>query len=369
MLQKRRLELTWLWNDLVLTARRTRQEFVDDRCTQIAASISYYVFFSIFPLTIFLVTVFGQLLRDDNVKEQVLETLLDIVPLAQDGGREQLESTLNGVSTDLSLLGLLSIVGLVWSASAMMSAIRVALNTAWDAPLRRPPLRGKLIDFFMLALFAVLIAVSIIATGLRDRAQDLVTDLSTHIGALDSVLQTLLWLATFLTPILISFVVFAALYRWVPAVRTSFDEIWPGALTAALAFELAKIGFTIYIRNFATYNAVYGSLGAVIVFMFFIFIAANVLLVGAEVASEWPRVRAGHYDHGMPERFQSSPRAATLRGQLVEILRQSMFVPEHPPEHIDNREIEMRLRLRAEAEARRNARLREAETVSDERTL
>jgi hypothetical protein len=71
----------------------------------------------------------------------------------------------------------------------------------------------------------------------------------------------------------------------------------------------------------------------------------------------------------MPERFQSSPRAATRRGQLVEILRQSMFVPEHPPEHIDNREIEMRLRLRAEAEARRNARLREAETVSDERTL
>ena len=366
MLQKRRRELTWLKNDLVLTARRTGQEFVDDRCTQIAASISYYVFFSIFPLTIFLVTVLGQLLRDDDIKSDVVDTLLDIAPLTPDGGRAQLEQVLGGVSTDLSLLGLLSVVGLMWAASAMMSAIRVALNAAWDAPYRRPPLRGKLIDFFMLLLFGALVIVSIIATGVRDLVQDVVTDHSLHLGPIDDVLRFLLWLATFLAPILISFAVFAALYRWVPAVRTSFDEVWLGALTAAVAFELAKIGFTVYIRNFANYNAVYGSLGAVIVFMLFIFIAANVLLLGAEVASEWPRVRAGHYDHGMPERFQSAPRAATLRGQLVSILRQSLFGPEQAPEHVDDHEIETRLRLRAEAEARRNTQLRESEASADE---
>ncbi|MEZ4521799.1 MAG: hypothetical protein R3A46_09205 [Thermomicrobiales bacterium] len=56
------------WADVKVLAHRTVQEFGDDRCTQIAASISYYVFFSVFPLTIFLVTIFGQVLRNESVK-------------------------------------------------------------------------------------------------------------------------------------------------------------------------------------------------------------------------------------------------------------------------------------------------------------
>lgn len=366
MLSTRKRQLKWLWDDLLLTGRRSGQEFVEDRCTQIAASISYYVFFSIFPLTIFVVTVLGQLLRDEDIKAQVVDTILDIAPLAPVEGREQLTTILDGVSTDFSLLGLFSIIGLVWSASAMMAAIRIGLNAAWDAPYRRPPLRGKLIDLFMLLVLGALVLVSIVATGLRDLAREWIAGSATGLGPIDSVLHSLFWLATFLTPILISFAVFSVLYRWAPAVRTSFSEIWLGALTAALVFELAKVGFTVYIRNVANYNALYGSLGAVVVFMLFIFIAANVLLAGAEVASEWPRVRAGHYDHGLPQHFPAGPRAATRRGQLVGILRRSMFGPEQALEHVDDAELAARERLRADAEARQNARLREAEAAAQQ---
>ncbi|MFW6074841.1 MAG: YhjD/YihY/BrkB family envelope integrity protein, partial [Chloroflexota bacterium] len=103
----------WWWQDLRLLATRSLHEFVDDRCTQIAASISYYVFFSIFPLIIFLVTAFGQVLRNDDVKDRVIDVLIETLPLAPDGARDELQSVLDGVATNLSLLGLLSIVGLI----------------------------------------------------------------------------------------------------------------------------------------------------------------------------------------------------------------------------------------------------------------
>jgi hypothetical protein len=144
--------------------------------------------------------------------------------------------------------------------------------------------------------------------------------------------------------VIVSFAIFAALYRFVPAVNTTFNEIWPGALFAATAFELAKIGFSFYIRNFGNYNAVYGSLGAVIVFMLFIFIAANVLLMGAEIASEWPRVRAGHYDRGLPA---STPRVRQpLGARLQALVRQAVLGSGREVEHVDDREIEERDRLR-----------------------
>ncbi len=338
------LELRLSWADVKVLARRTIHEFADDRCTQIAASISYYVFFSIFPLAIFLVTVFGQVLRNDEVKGRVIEALLDVMPLAPEEGREQLEQILQGVATDLSLLGLLSIVGLIWSASAMMGALRNALNVAWDSPHRRTPVRGKLVDFFMVLIVGILVALSIVATTARPYVHRRIDELENDLGSFASLLTSGIWLMTFLVPVIVSFAIFAALYRFVPAVATSFNEIWPGALFAALAFEIAKYGFSFYLRNFANYNAIYGSLGAVIVFMLFIFITSNVLLIGAEVASEWPRVRAGHYDRGLPAR--ETRTRLPLRNRVQAIFRAAILGAGDPVEHVDDHEIEERNRRR-----------------------
>lgn len=349
----------WAWQDARLLAQRSIQEFFDDRCTQIAASISYYVFFSIFPLTIFLVTAFGQLLRNETFKERVIDAMMEVVPLEPVEGREQLEEILSGVSTELSLLGLFSIIGLLWSASAMMGALRVGLNIAWDSNYRRPVLRGKLTDIVMILIVGLLVLLSVAATGLRPFIRDAIDDVSAHYSVAGSVLEAALWLATYLVPIAVSFLIFTALYRFIPAVKTSFNEIWPGALFAAVAFELTKVGFAFYIANFGNYNAIYGSLGAVIVFMLFIFIAANILLFGAEMASEWPRVLAGHYDSGVPQRQAEEP--IPFRDQVRLLLRQALLGPESPPEHVDDEEIEERSRQRAEARARQLARLRDAE--------
>lgn len=80
----------------------------------------------------------------------------------------------------------------------------------------------------------------------------------------------------------------AVLFSTVPAKETRLRDTWPGAATAALAFEAAKTGFAFYLANFASYAAVYASLAAVVAFLVFVFVSANVVLIGAEVAIAGP---------------------------------------------------------------------------------
>lgn len=80
----------------------------------------------------------------------------------------------------------------------------------------------------------------------------------------------------------------AVLFSTVPAKETRLRDTWPGAATAALAFEAAKTGFAFYLANFASYAAVYASLAAVVAFLVFVFVSANVVLIGPEVAIAWP---------------------------------------------------------------------------------
>jgi membrane protein len=99
-----------------------------------------------------------------------------------------------------------------------------------------------------------------------------------------------------IVPLVIALVIFAGLFRLIPARRQRLRDVWPGVLVAAIGYELAKYGFAIYLTHFANYGAVYASLGSVIAFLIFVFVAANIALLGAEVGSEWRHVRAGEYD-------------------------------------------------------------------------
>ena len=76
-----------------------------------------------------------------------------------------------------------------------------------------------------------------------------------------------------------------------PRRRVRVQDAWPVALLVAVLLVLLQNLFALYVGNFAHYNAIYGSLGAVIAFMFFVYLAAELFLLGAELASEWPRVR------------------------------------------------------------------------------
>ena len=333
------VNVRWWWRDIRVLVRETIREFGDDQCPQLAAGISYYVLFSIFPLALLFLAISGLALANEGLREDLVDNLFDLLPLSEGEGREDLESAISGLTTGISIAGLVSLVGLMWSASGMMGALRRALNQAWDTDYKRPFLHGKLLDFVMVVSLGILMGLSVGATIFLQVARRVSDDLSDALGPLGAGATLGLEVVAVLVPLLLTFVTFMVLFKFVPSVKTKFRSVWPGAMLAAVLFEVVKNGFALYLQNFGNYDAVYGSLGTVVAFLLFVFVSANIMLLGAEMAAEWPRVIHGYYDevpeNEMQRRESADPHDSFWR-RLRAALRGLFRGDERAPEHIES---------------------------------
>ncbi len=251
-----------------------------------------------FPLAIVTVAVFGIVISEAEAQRRVVAFLVDNLPVTVGQGRDEIARALRGVTSSPGAVGGAGIVGLVFAASGLMAAARNAVNRAWDAQASsRPPLQGKLLDVALVFAAGIVVVGSLGLTVAGRMFANLGARVDGALGggvgaAFADVLVTL----GHLTTLVLAFGVFAFVYRVVPSCDVRLRDAAIGAAVAAVGFELAKTGFAIYVSNFAHYGAVYGSLGAAVAFLVFSFVAANVFVLGAEVASEWPRVWRGEYD-------------------------------------------------------------------------
>jgi membrane protein len=294
---------------------RSVDAFFRHRCPPLAAGISYYALFSVFPAAIVMVAIFGLVIGDDQARADVVDFLFDSLPLSGDQGRRDLEQVVQGVTRNPGTLGLVGLVVLLYSASALMGAVRNALTIIWETERARPPLRAKALDILLVLGLGILVALSFAASIVRGFAVDLGRDFGFTGRAADGAIDAF----GFLIPFALSLVAFAVVLTVVPYPRQKLRDVWPGVLLAAVGSELAQRGFAVYLEHFADYSAVYGSLGAVIAFLVFIYIAAMVFLLGAEFGALWPRVRAGEFDsaNGDGEPFGAQVRGF-LRGLVLE---------------------------------------------------
>lgn len=295
-------------------AERSLVEFFDDRCPQLAAAISYYALFAVFPLVILGVTAFGAIIGPDAARSDIIEIVSNAVPLATNG-RATVADQLGAVTGHAGVFGIVGVAGLIFSASGIMGAIRNGINTAWDLEDRRPPLQGKLIDILLVVGVGVGLGLSLALT--------LAQHIAPSVGAAGAAASA----GFFLAATAAVFVVSLLLFRFIPATPVRSADAWPGALAAALGYQAVKEGFSLYLDNFADYGAVYGSLAAIVVFLLFVFLSANVFLLGAEVASEVPRVRSGRYDAE-----ESSGAEESLGQQLRDALRRLVLGDPEPPD-------------------------------------
>jgi membrane protein len=279
-------------------------DFFTHGCTQRAAAISFYSLFSIFPLAILSVAVLGLIANDDTARNQVVNFLLDRLPLTDDKGRAFLEHAMRRATREVAGFSVLGIVTLLFAASNVMGSIRQALNAAFRVEEDRPPVQAKLWDLFGVLVFGLLVTASFALT------------LIDNVVSADSGVVRVVHSLGHVVPLLLAVLVFTGIFRFVPAQRPRLRDIWPGVLLAAVGYELAKRGFTLYLTHFANYGAVYASLGAVVAFLVFTYITAFIALLGAEFAAEWPYVRAGDYD---------GPPGPPFHRQAVEFVR-SLFV-------------------------------------------
>jgi len=270
---------------VLLCSWRACREFVDDRGHRDAAQIAFFAVFSFVPLALLLVATFGLVLDDDEVRRRVVDTAFAGIPLAEERDRTRLEQATNDALTSAGRLSPFTVLLLVAGASGLMSALRHAINQAWDIAERPPLLRRKALDVALILGATTILAVSLSSSAVREGVERLDAEAGGGFLAaavLEAAGEALPWVVVTLGILF--------LYRVLPMRRQRVREIWPGALVAVLALAVVKGGLEVYLESFSDFGALYGSLGALMALLLFVFAASNVLVFGAEFASEWARL-------------------------------------------------------------------------------
>jgi membrane protein len=266
--------------------KRAVKEFLDDDMSTYAAALAYHTMFALFPFLIFLLGLLS-VLQIPEFFTWVLDQARTAMP--QDAYR-RVEEVVTQIQSQ-SRGGLLSIglITALWAASSGMRALMNALNTAYDVEEARSTWQRYLFSILYTIGLAVLL---IAAAGLMlvgPQAIEWLADQAGLGGAFVAVWTWLRWPVAVLLLMLTA----AVVYYVAPNVDQPFRFITPGAALTVIIWIIASLGFSLYVTNIANYTATYGTLGGVVVLLFYFFISASVLLLGAEINAEVHYAKAG----------------------------------------------------------------------------
>ena len=253
-------------------------DFLSKNCPYIAGAISFYTLFSSFPLILAIISVAGYVLPSEQDQE-LARDIAEVVPVST----EFISETMQGVVRARAITGIASIFGLLWASTAAFGAIRKGINAAWGIRKTRPFLRERLIDFALVLGAGILVMFILFAASIFGFLSEI-----TEVVAPEAGIAQNFWVvaAKAITPVL-SFLTFLILYIFLPNTKVQLSDAWLGALMAAAAFEGAKWGFVWYVTTFPVYNVVYGSVGAVMALLTWVYVSAIILLFGALVTSRY----------------------------------------------------------------------------------
>jgi membrane protein len=279
------------------------QNFGDDDCFSFAAAIAYWAFFSIFPFVLLVMGILSITINAPQQREAAVNAVYSM--LGGSVGEEVLRSQVDSLARGAGQAGFIALLLAMWSASSMFSAVRSGMAAVWGKKSRQSLVTGKAMDLAMVLLVGLMLIASIAATAALTAFVQLSSRLIGHPAG--AFTNSLIAIGTVLLPGAISFLAFMIIYRVTPRMPMRFSQVWIGALVAAVLFQAVQIGFATYVSHFANYQKVYGSLGAIIALLTFMYFSAAILLLGAEIT------RAS-----MPERIPSEvevgvPAAVNVR--------------------------------------------------------
>ena len=262
------------WLDI---AKRTGKEVKQDQVPLLSAGVAYYTLLSLFPAAIAAVSIYGLVANPDTVRDQIDKLTEMLSPSTADLVGEQIKQVTSGAGGALGLATVIGILTALWSASSGMKALITGVNLAYDETETR-----KFVKLRGLALLLTLGAMVLMGIAL-----------ATIVGyppIADNLPTVLRWLVAIIRFLILGgllVVALAVVYRFAPD-RDQPKWAWvsAGSLIATLLWVLATIGFAIYATFFGNYNKTYGALAGVIILMFWLFISAFVVLVGAELNTE-----------------------------------------------------------------------------------
>lgn len=248
----------------------------NDDIFALGAQLAYYLMLSFFPFLIFLMTVVGfSRLNSADILEGLRTILPNNVFNLIDVTVVELINTQNA-----GLLGA-SIALTIWSASSGFRSVIKGLNKAYNIKDSRSFINRSFIAiFFTLALVLIIVlTLAMLVFG------ELIGKYLLSILPFKEAITSIWNISRYIIVVLAMTWIFASMYRYAPAKRVPWREVYPGAIVSTLGWIIVSLGFSYYINNIANYSRLYGSVGAVFVLMTWLYITSMILILGAEFNS------------------------------------------------------------------------------------
>ena len=275
---------------MTLAAWRGVGEFYNSDGLTHAASIAYYALLSLFPFLLLVLSVLGMVTADATDRDAVVRFVFRYFPQQFDFMTGQLDA-FRGQTVQLGIGGLLT---LTWASLGVFTAVSSAIDHAWGVERRRSFLMHRLVSFLMMVSAGAVFIVALILASLA-RVAD-----TNWFWELVQRSAWLVWLSAVTadygaTVLLIGCV--ALLFYFIPNTEMRFRHVWPGAIVTGLLWRGALSAFSWYARDLAAWNKVHGSIAAVVVFLFWVYICAVILLYGVEMTAAYARLRSAATKH------------------------------------------------------------------------
>ncbi len=249
-----------------------------------AASIAFYALLSIFPFFLLLFSVIGALTADQAARDSVVGFVFRYFPRQFDFIAGQIDS----FRTERVGIGLGGGLALAYASLGVFNALSSAVNHAWGVEKKRSFLRHRLFSFLMMVSSGAMFVAAVVLVGAVRVVE------ARWFGALDlhgAWVDRLRGVGTDWAAIALLVVCVGLVFRFVPNVRVTFRDVWPGAVLTALLWRLAFAFFSWYASDLSRWT-VHGSVAAVVVFLLWIYVSAVLLLYGVEMTAAYVRLRA-----------------------------------------------------------------------------
>jgi membrane protein len=275
---------------IIELGKRSIRKFLEHPMASYAAALAYRGLFGLFPFVLILVVLAGALGLADFLEQakahasvvssqQVPQQLEPVI----ERGREQLQPLQRMIEQAQKQAGgellFFGVAVALWSISALAGTLTEAFNAAYEVPETR---RWWKVSALSLAFGPVLALMIIVSVGLMLIGPQLVERIAELVG-LDEVFVSLWGWLRFPVALSLLAVVLSLVYRFGPDAKQRFRSVVFGATLAVVLWAISSVGFSFYLANFADYGVTYGSLGAAVGLLFYLYLSASVVLLGAEV--------------------------------------------------------------------------------------
>ncbi|SDJ89325.1 YihY/virulence factor BrkB family protein [Sediminibacillus albus] len=265
---------------MIAYGKELGKEFKKDDATTLAAAQAFYYLLAIVPLLILLLSILPYLSIDP---QRAVNFVGNILPSEIAGTFE--DTVVNVVSNQRGGLLTIGILGTLWSASKAVNAFIDASNHAYNVEESRSFIKVRLLSLALTLGMVLALAVALVFPIFGGVLLDFIKSFIHLPNGTEILLNVLRWVVS----IFVMIVILTALYWSAPNIDFPFKQVIPGAIGAAILWQIISLGFSFYLSNFGNYSATYGSLGGVVILLLWFFLTGLTLVIGAEINAIYHR--------------------------------------------------------------------------------